>query len=75
MNPRFKIIYVQNKLKLRWATPDFQLSAGIVLVKWVNKIKNDVYIVTSNCVSKLYMANACFFKICTVELVVGWLGT
>ena len=75
MNPRFKIIYVQNKLKLRWATPDFQLSAGIVLVKWVNKIKNDVYIVTSNCVSKLYMANTCFLKIYSVELVGGWSGT
>ena len=69
MNPRFKIIYVQNKLN------DFQLSAGIVLVKWVNKIKNDVYIVTSNCVSKLYMANTCFLKICSVELVGGWSGT
>ena len=75
MNPRFKIIYVHKKLKLRWATPDFQLSAGIVLVKWVNKIKNDVYIVTSNCVSKLYMANTCFLKICSVELVGGWSGT
>ena len=75
MNPRFKIIYVQNKLKLRWATPDFQLSAGIVLVKWVNKIKNDVYIVTSNCVSTLYMAKTCFLKICSVKLVGGWPGT
>ena len=74
MNPRFSIIYVKNKLKRSWATPDFQLPTGIVLIKWVNKIQNDVYIVTSNFVFKLYMANTCFLKICRVELVGGSSG-